>query len=161
MPISDAIQTRLAIPSDMARIVLVVNAAFAIETFIEGQRITHKEISEMAKKGEFLIAEDAAGRIVASVYLELRGQTGYFGMLAVDPAQQGTGIGRAMVNAAENYFARRGCNRVDITVLSLRPELPPFYRKLGYRQTGVQEFRPSRPLKRGFECHCIVMSKPL
>jgi hypothetical protein len=50
---------------------------------------------------------------------------------------------------------------MDITVLSLRPELPPFYRRLGYLESGTEEFRPSRPLKSGAECYCIVMSKGL
>jgi hypothetical protein len=50
---------------------------------------------------------------------------------------------------------------MDITVLSLRTELPPFYRKLGYVETGAEEFRTSRPLKDGVQCHCIVMSKAL
>ena len=50
---------------------------------------------------------------------------------------------------------------MDITVLSLRPELPPYYRKLGYVETGTEEFHPSRPLKAGVECHCIRMTKVL
>jgi hypothetical protein len=50
---------------------------------------------------------------------------------------------------------------MDITVLSLRTELPPFYRKHGYVETGTDEFHTSQPLKPGAECHCILMSKPL
>jgi len=50
---------------------------------------------------------------------------------------------------------------VDIVVLSLRTDLPPFYRKLGYVETGREEFRTSRPLKDGVECHGITMSKAL
>jgi hypothetical protein len=66
-----------------------------------------------------------------------------------------------MVEAAENFARRHGCTFMDITTLSQRPELPPFYRKLGYAETGTEEFHPNRPLKPGIECHCITMSKPL
>lgn len=66
-----------------------------------------------------------------------------------------------MIEAAEDYCRARGCKFMDISVLSLRPELPPFYRKLGYVENGTDEFRPSRPLKPGLECHIIRMSKPL
>ena len=52
-------------------------------------------------------------------------------MLAVSPTRQGTGVGRIMVNAVEEYCRKNGCRHPDITVLTLRPELPPFYRKLG------------------------------
>jgi GNAT superfamily N-acetyltransferase len=143
----------------------VVNDAFAVETFLDGTRTDEERMTEMMRKGEFLVAErgsgHAGGRVVACVYTELRRGRGYFGMLAVDPSEQGTGLGRRMVQAAEDYCRKRGCKFMDITVLNLRPELPPFYRKLGYVETGTEEFHPSRPLKKGVECHCIVMSKAL
>ncbi|HUO60248.1 MAG TPA: GNAT family N-acetyltransferase, partial [Candidatus Acidoferrales bacterium] len=86
---------------------------------------------------------------------------GYFGMLAVDPSRQGTGLGRKMVDAAEDHCRRVGCTHVDINVLSLRTELPPFYRKLGYTETGTEELHPVHGLKPGLKCHVIVMSKSL
>ena len=115
----------------------------------------------MLLKGCFLVADDGRGHIVASVYIELRGRRGYFGMLAVDPSWQRKGLGRMMAEAAENHCRQRGCNAMDIAVLSLRPELPPYYRKLEYIETGTEEFHPSRPLRAGVECHCVRMSKAL
>ncbi len=155
------IRIRTATAADAASMIPVVNAAFAVETFIDGTRTDEERMSEMMRKGEFLLAERDSGRVVACVYTELRGERGYFGMLAVDPSEQGTGLGRRMVEAAEDYCRERGCKFMDITVLDLRPELPPFYRKLGYIETGTEEFHPSRPLRDGIECHCIVMSKTL
>jgi len=142
----------------MARL---INSAFAVEKFIEGERTNEAELLERMQKGEFLVGSDGAGELEASVYVEVRGTRGYFGMLAVDPQRQGNGYGRKMVEAAEEYCREKGCTAMDLTVLSLRPELLPIYRKLGYAQSGVEEFRPSRPLKPGVECHCIVMSKEL
>jgi ribosomal protein S18 acetylase RimI-like enzyme len=115
----------------------------------------------MMAKGCILMAEDGEGRLLASVYVERRGKRGYLGMLAVDPARQGEGLGRRMAEAAENRFRRQGCEAVDITVLSLRPELPPLYRRLGYAETGTEALKTSQPLRPGAECHCIVMSKRL
>lgn len=82
-------------------------------------------------------------------------------MLAVDPSAQGRGLGRLIVEAAEGYCRQQGCRFMDITVLSLRPELAPFYRRLGYVETGTEEFRTSRHLEDGVECRCIVMSRAL
>lgn len=155
------ISIRKVTPRDMASMIPVVNAAFAIETFLDGTRTDEERMAEMMRKGEFLLAEREPGRIAACVYTELRGEREYFGMLAVDPSEQGTGLGRRMVEAAEGHCRRHGCKAMDITVLNLRPELPPFYRELGYVETGTEEFHPSRPLKDGIECHCIVMSKAL
>ena len=139
----------------------LINAAFAIETFFEGTRTDDPRLADMMNQGEFLLAEDAAGQVVASVYLERRGSRAYLGMLAVEPAHQGEGLARMLVGAAEEHCRKLGCVALDLTVLSLRPDLPPFYRKLGYAQIGTEEFKPSRPLKAGMQCHCIVMSKEL
>ena len=139
----------------------IVNAAFSIEEFLEGTRTDQERMAAMMRKGTFLVAESAAGRIVASVYTEMRSQRAYFGMLAVDPSQQGIGLGRKMVDAAEDRCRRQGAKAMDIAVLNLRPELPPLYRKFGYVETGTEDFKPSRPLKPGVECHAIIMSKQL
>ena len=156
-----SLRIRAAQATDIASIVSITNAAFAVETFLDGTRTDEAGVAGMMQKGCFLVADDSAGRMVASVYIERLGTRGYFGMLAVDPLQQRRGLGRLMVEAAEENCRKQGCTAIDITVLTLRPELPPYYRKLGYVESGAEEFRPSRPLRPGVKCHCIVMSKPL
>jgi GNAT superfamily N-acetyltransferase len=152
---------RLASREDFLAMVEVINSAFAVETFLEGTRTDVNRLAEIMEKGEFLLAHDDADNLVASVYVEVRGTRGYFGMLAVLPSHQNQGLGRAMVQAAEEHCRQRGCTRMDLTTLSLRPELPKFYSRLGYTETGTEEFHPSRPLQPGVECHCILMSKTL
>ena len=152
---------RRATPEDRSSLAAVVNGAFAIETFIGGTRTDEHDLARLMHAGDFLIGENESGEPRAAVNVEVRGSRGYLGMLAVDPSHQGKGWGRIMVEAAENYFRQRNCTAVDMHILSLRPELPPFYRKLGYRETGIEEFRPSRPIRPGVECHAIVMSKSL
>jgi len=83
------------------------------------------------------------------------------GMLAVDPACQGKGLASLMVRTAEDRMRRLGCEAVDISVLSLRPELLPIYRRFGFAETGTEEFRYGRTFREEVECHCIVMSKLL
>lgn len=154
-------RVRAAAAIDRPRLIQLINAAFAVETFLEGTRTDHRRLREMMAKGCILVAEDGEGHLLASVYVERRGKRGYLGMLAVDPARQGRGLGRRMVEAAESRFRRQGCEAVDITVLSLRPELPPLYRRLGFVETGVEAFKTSQRLRAGAKCHCIVMSKRL
>jgi ribosomal protein S18 acetylase RimI-like enzyme len=152
---------RLATPSDRPRLIDVINAAFAIETFLEGTRTDDERLAAMMQKGEILLAEDSSGQILACIYAETHGNRGYLGQLAVDPAHQRASLGRQMLAAAENHFRTRGCEAIDITVLSLRPELLPIYRRLGFVETGTEEFHMARDLKDGQHCHCIKMAKPL
>jgi GNAT superfamily N-acetyltransferase len=156
-----AVHVRVASDAEAAAIAAVTNAAFAIETFIEGLRTDARRVAEMMRQGNFLVAFGRGEQMVASVYVELRGARGYFGMLAVDPMFQGKGIGARMVRAAEDYCRDRGCKTMDLAVLSLRLELLPFYHRLEYAESGTEEFRPPRPLKESATCHSILMSKNL
>jgi GNAT superfamily N-acetyltransferase len=155
------LRIRPARGSDSVAMISVINSAFNVEDFLEGTRTDEARLSELMEQGEFLVAEDRRDKIVATVYLEFFGERGYFGMLAVDPPYQRGGLGRRMIQAAEERARQRGCAYMDIKVLSLRAELLPFYEKLGYRQKGAEPFRPSRPLKPGVECYAIAMSKRL
>ncbi|HEX8926421.1 MAG TPA: GNAT family N-acetyltransferase [Terriglobales bacterium] len=162
-PQSGPVQIRVAEPAEVIAAVPLVNEAFGIvESYFEGPRTTLAEMEKKLRTGTFLIAKGATTQhTVALVYVEIKDGRGYFGMLAVDPAHQGAGLGRQMIEAAEEYCRRAGCTHMDIHVLSLRTELPPFYRKLGYVETGTTDFHPLHDLKPGLVCHVIVMSKTL
>jgi ribosomal protein S18 acetylase RimI-like enzyme len=152
---------RLATPTDRPRLIPVINSAFAIESFLEGTRTDDERLAAMMQKGEILLVEDSSGQILACIYAETHGTRGYLGMLAVNPARQRSGLGKRLLSAAEDHFRAKGCEAVDISVLSLRPELLPIYRRLGFSETGTEEFQMSRALKDNQKCHCIKMSKPL
>jgi GNAT superfamily N-acetyltransferase len=154
-----AIGLRWATTKDAAAITRLVNRAFLVEAFfVEGNRTSAAAVRRMLERGGFLLAEEA-GRLLACVFVEVRGERGYFGLLAVDPSRQGEGLGARLVGAAEEHCARAGCRVMDISVVDLRRELPPFYRKLGYRRTGTQPFPDPHRAKR--PCQFLLMSKRL
>lgn len=152
---------RLGTKTDIPAIASLVNNAFRVEDFLEGNRTDEQNILSSMGKGRFFIVEDSLGHLVASIYVELRGERGYFGMLAVEPTLQRTGIGRQMIEFAENFARDQGCQFMDLKVLSPRKELPAFYQRLGYAVTGTEEFISTRPLKTNIECFKILMSKAL
>jgi len=150
---------RTARPADVGAVTAIINAAYQVERFfIDGDRTSEDEVRRYMAKGAFLVAEED-GRPAGCVYVEQRGDRGYFGLLAVDPAQHGKGLGRTLVEAAEERLRRAGCIAMDISVVDLRTELPPFYRRLGYVETGTAPFPD--PEKATRPCHFILMSKPL
>jgi ribosomal protein S18 acetylase RimI-like enzyme len=156
------LRIRLATEADIPRLVPMINDAFTVETFLEGTRTDLDRLSAYMIKGEILLGEDASGRLIGSIYTELRGARGYLGMLAIDPAHQRSGHGRTLMAAGEEHLRGKGCQAVDISVIEWRTELPPIYRKLGYVETAIQDFQPSQKLKPGVPpCRVIVMSKTL
>ncbi|UWZ86244.1 GNAT family N-acetyltransferase [Occallatibacter riparius] len=157
----EPLQIRIATAADSDRLIPLINEAFSVETFMTGPRTDPERLAASMQKGAILLAEDHLGQLVASIYVEVRGERGYAGMLAVSPAKQRLGIGSRMMKAAEDYLRTHGCVALDITVLSLRTELPPVYRAYGFVETGAVPFEYPHPLKDGLETHCIVMSKPL
>jgi ribosomal protein S18 acetylase RimI-like enzyme len=155
------IRIRPATTADRDRLIPLINSAFSVEIFLHGPRTDEDRLAAAMDKGTILVAEDPEGGLRASIYTELRDRHGYAGMLAVDPVYQGGGLGRRMMKAAEEGFRARGCDAVEITVLSLRPELMPIYKRFGFVETGTEPFHYPHPLTPGLECHCIVMRKPL
>jgi len=107
----------------------------------------------------FLLAEDSTRALAGVVYVEARGARGYFGMLSVDPQRQGSGLGKLLVGTAEDYARKRSCGVMEITVVNLRTELPSFYRKLGYEETGTADLHEGMNVTQ--PAHLIRMSKPL
>jgi GNAT superfamily N-acetyltransferase len=149
-------KVRVAGADEIAEILRITNAAYQVERFfIDTDRLDEPRLRALLEKGIFLICDSKDG----CVYVELRGERGYFGPLSVHPDSQGTGLGRILVNAAEDYARAHGCRFMDITVVSLRQELPAFYRKFGYTESGAKPFPEDEPTK--LPVHLIEMSKAL
>jgi len=152
-------KTRMAEPEDAEDIARLVNAAFRPERFfIDADRTNPEKVRAHLQKGKFLLVEQA-GTLAGCVYVELRGERGYFGLLAVDPEVQRSGLGTRMVAAAEEYCRDAGCQFMDLTIVNLRKELPGFYNRLGYTESGTLPFPSDQQANQ--PCHLVRMSKPL
>jgi GNAT superfamily N-acetyltransferase len=155
----EAITLRTAGPSDVPRIVALLNAAFAMERdFVDRDRSSAAEITQYLVSGTFLVVDGDGGTLASCMYLEQRGERMYLGMLAVDPAEQGRGFGRQMMAAAERHAASLGCGAIDIRIVDRRTELPPFYRSLGFVDNGTEPFEDPLLTK---PAHFIRMTKPV
>lgn len=154
---------RLATPADAPALTRLINSAYRVEAFfIVGDRITEPEVLTRIQgdQSDFLVVDAPPdGHLTGAVYVEVRGDRGYFGLLSVDPEVQGTGIGRLLVEAAVAHCRSAGCRTLDIDVVNLRTELPSFYAKFGFAPTGTTPFPAPGKLKQ--PVHLILMSKPL
>jgi len=83
---------------------------------------------------------------------------GYLGLLRVEPQRQGTGLGRKLMDAAENFSARLAASpSTFVSSVRARPFL--LLSHLGYLETGTAPFAPDVPAK--VPWHYILMSKTI
>jgi predicted N-acetyltransferase YhbS len=153
-------QLRLAETQDAESITIVINSAFrkAEAFFIDGDRIDVESVRSLMEKGQFLIAGDNDA-VTGCVYVQLKGERAYLGLLSVDPGLQQAGIGSALMKAAEDHCAQNGCRFMDLRIVNLRTENHAFYLRRGYAETGTEPF-PSE-LTPKLPCHFVNMTKPL
>lgn len=154
---------RVAQPDDVPALVAVINLAYRVEEFfIAGTRTTEAEARERMSRGGslFLVVDHPGGHIAGSVFMEIKGDRGSFAMLAVDPAHQGTGLARTLIEAVEARCRAAGCRSLDLDVINLRTELPPFYARFGFAPTGETEPLDDED-KLKMKAHVVKMSKRL
>jgi len=153
-------QIRLAGREEAQAITDLINVAFrgAEQFFIEEDRIDLAATLKLFESGEFLVGL-YDNVIVGSVYLEPRGDHTYLGLLSVDPASQQSGVGSQLMTAAETHARATQSRFIDILIVNLREELPAFYRKRGYVESGTSPFPADVETK--VPCHFINMSKAL
>jgi len=144
---------------DVDAIVRLVNHAFVAESpYIEGERVNSGAVLEMLSKGKFLLLE-REGRLAACVFVEGRGASAHLGLVSVDPGQQRAGLGSQLMAAAEAHCRAAGYSEMELRFINHRADLHRFYLRLGFHDTGVQEF--PHPARMKVQFHFVQMAKPL
>ena len=143
---------RTAIPADVPAIVALVESAYRGDSgrrgwttesdLLDGQRTDAAGVALLlGQPGSMLLLAERDGVLLASCHIERRGDSGYFGMFAVDPAQQGSGLGKTVLAEAERIAREEWhCSAMHMTVIVQRAELIAWYERRGYRRTG--EYQP-------------------
>jgi ribosomal protein S18 acetylase RimI-like enzyme len=86
------------------------------------------------KANSDVLVGEIDGRILASAMVGHDGHRGVMYYVAVDPAQQGSGLGRQIVQAAEAWLLARGVWKVNLLVRRGNESVLGFYDGLGYAQ---------------------------
>lgn len=148
-----------ATAEDAESVSRLINDAFRSERFFSDEdRTNPEEVRDLMKKGIFLLAEEG-GDMVACVYLEPRGDRVYLGLLSVEPSRQKSGLGSFLMNTSEDYARSQGAHAMDLQIVNVRTELPSYYGRFGYVETGAIPFPPQKKTK--MPCHLVIYSKNL
>jgi N-acetylglutamate synthase-like GNAT family acetyltransferase len=152
---------RFATESELAALMELINRAFTVEKFFKkNDRLTPESTREYFRRGRFLVS-GPQGEVHGCVFVELKGERAYLGLLSVDPARQKSGLGTLLVNAAEEYARELGARHMDLTIVNVREELPGYYGRMGYTVSGTEPIPPEVIGPVTMPCHFVVMTKAL
>ena len=87
--------------------------------------------------GALLLAEEG-GEIVGSVMVGHDGHRGWLYYLAVSPARQRGGLGKALVAEAEKWLEARGVRKVQLLVRPENTGVLRFYEAIGYEEQPIK-----------------------
>ncbi|MDR2013371.1 MAG: GNAT family N-acetyltransferase [Rhodanobacter sp.] len=134
---------------DIGAVVALVESAYRGESsrrgwtteadILDGQRADPAIVGELLRKPQSIVLlAESGGAPLACMHVEkLDEATAYFGMFAVRPDAQNSGIGRAVLAEAERIAGEEWrCVRMQMTVIWTRDELIAWYERRGYRRTG-------------------------
>ena len=147
----DELTFRPATLTDIPALIALVTSAYRGDTskqgwtteadLLDGQRIDAEALRhDIERTDSRILLALENGEVLACAHVAIEDGTGYFGMFAVSPDQQGSGVGKRMMAEAER-LAREdwGLPGMRMTVIDIRDELIAFYERRGYVRTGIKK----------------------
>jgi len=142
----------IATTEDIPQIVHLLNSAYRGESsrkgwtteadLIAGDRRTDAASVRlvMNQPGSIILKyTNDEGEIIGTVNLQQHERGVYLGMFAVSPNQQGGGIGKQLLNAADAHAKNIAAEKIYMSVISVRKELIDWYKRHGYVETGERK----------------------
>jgi len=168
---------RRAVASDAPQLVMLVRSAYrgsvsrqgwtSEADLVGGDRIDEGQVLDLIERaGSALLVLDDGDGVIACCHLEdRRDGVAWFGTFAVEPKQQGRGVGRRLLAEAEERAADAfGALAMEMTVLAQQEALIGWYERLGFKRTGETRRFPADPrhaIPRRDDLHFVVLRKHL
>ena len=151
---------RSATPADIDALVALVTSAYRGDAsrvgwtteadLLDGNRIDPdvlradiarpRSVVLLAERNDAANATTPAQRLLACAHVAEAEGAGYFGMFAVRPDLQGSGLGKALLAEAERLVGEHWrLPTMRMTVIDVRDSLIAFYQRRGYVRTGIHK----------------------
>lgn len=122
--------TRVAVATDEAAVVALWRSCDLIVSYNDPGSDFQKAISVSCS--DVLVLDDRSYGIVGTVLVGYDGHRGWLYYVAASPLLQRTGIGRKMVEAAEEWLRDRGVAKAQLLVRETNTKVLGFYEHLGF-----------------------------
>ncbi|RZT93011.1 ribosomal protein S18 acetylase RimI-like enzyme [Advenella incenata] len=98
----------------------------------------HKDIErKLQQEPELFIVAERDGLLLGSVMAGYDGHRGWIYYLSVLPQYQSQGLGKKLVQQAEQRLRSKGCPKIQLMIRLDNSSVQDFYRALGYEQAEV------------------------
>ena len=121
---------RSAVPEDESGVVALWRACDLVASY--NDPAADFRFARAGACSDILVAEDETGRISGSVMVGHDGHRGWLYYVASTPDSRGSGIGRQMVQAAEEWLRQRGVVKAQLLVRETNTKVISFYEHLGF-----------------------------
>ena len=133
---------RKATNADIDNIIELVNRAYRSgegwtneASLVSGNRTSKDEVLGYMNNAHLFVLEKS--EILAVICIEEQDKSAYIGFLAVDTKLQNQGIGKVMLQNAEEYASKTlGLSNFIMALIANREELIEFYLRRGYKKTA-------------------------
>ena len=165
-----------ATPADAPALKALLEAAYRGDSARQGwnheadilddERIGIDELDAMlADPAVTILTARDGGALIGCVAVTRKDESlGYLGMLCVSPTLQSSGLGRRLLDAAEDHERAIGLAAMEMTVIDSGESLIAWYVRRGYAFTGeTRPFHALRPAdaETGPQITFVVLEKPL
>ena len=101
-------------------------------------------VKDIARKrranSEWLLVAVIRNQVVGSIMIGYEGHRGWINYLGVDPSLRRQGVGRRLMEHAEEILRKAGCPKINLQVRSANKQATDFYAGLGYLPEDVISF---------------------
>ena len=112
-----------------------------------GEKAVRKNLAALKKVGETPLVATLDKQVVGMIGLHRMvtvhrdAPVGRIPVLVVAKEAQGLGLGRMLVDAAEQWCRKKGCKLIEVTSNDRRADAHAFYRHMGYERTSIRFFK--------------------
>lgn len=100
------------------------------------EHMLKKKMREYFEGSVIFVAEEdgkVVGFIMGETYLWDKGENGFLDEIVVSSKYQGKGIGKALIQTLENYFRKKGVDKIEL-MADTESEAFKIYKKLNYKE---------------------------
>jgi ribosomal protein S18 acetylase RimI-like enzyme len=118
-------------PTDRAALIALWQECGLVVPWNDPDRDIDRKLA-VDRAGLLVAIDDGHDQLVGSVMAGYDGHRGWVNYLAVVPTHQRRGLGRSLMDAAEDHLLGRGCPKINLQIRSTNPDVVVFYESLGF-----------------------------